>query len=213
MASVPGSRKEAIRVGARHYYTGKPCKRGHYSHRITSSSSCYECQREHYIPKFKAANPTYVRDQSRRYRRGDPEKYRRQSREQSKRNPEARREANRKWRQKNLKKCLEDSRRWRQENTDRHDELIRKWREENPAIVAAYCAKYRAAKLERTPPWADLDLINKFYECCPAGCHVDHIIPLRGDKVSGLHVPENLQWLPARENQKKCNKWPYKTAA
>jgi len=58
---------------------------------------------------------------------------------------------------------------------------------------------------ERTPEWSDLELISKFYSNCPKGYHVDHIIPLRGVLISGLHVIENLQYLPAMENIAKNN--------
>ena len=67
--------------------------------------------------------------------------------------------------------------------------------------------KRRAAKLERTPPWVDHDAIKKIYENCPPGYHVDHIVPLQGTRVSGLHVPKNLQYLPATENLRKSNKF------
>ena len=69
-------------------------------------------------------------------------------------------------------------------------------------------AKRRAALLNRTPEWADQEAIKFFYECCPAGCHVDHIFPLRGKVVSGLHIAENLQWLPEVENLRKGNSVP-----
>jgi len=67
-------------------------------------------------------------------------------------------------------------------------------------------AARRAQIANATPKWADLEKIKEIYKNCPVGYHVDHIIPLTNDLVCGLHVPDNLQYLPASENLKKGNK-------
>ena len=59
----------------------------------------------------------------------------------------------------------------------------------------------------RTPKWADLEKIRAIYTNCPDGQHVDHIVPLRGRTVSGLHVENNLQYLSSAQNLHKSNKW------
>ena len=66
-------------------------------------------------------------------------------------------------------------------------------------------AKRRAAKLQSTPKWANLDKIKNIYDNCPIGYHVDHIIPLQGKYICGLHVENNLQYLTASENASKKN--------
>ncbi len=63
---------------------------------------------------------------------------------------------------------------------------------------------------EKTPKWVDLNEILMIHAKCPEGYEVDHIVPLRGvidgRRVSGLHVPWNLQYLTVTENRKKKNK-------
>lgn len=74
-------------------------------------------------------------------------------------------------------------------------------------------SKYRVAQARqaemrrelRMPKWADKEAIKQFYMNRPEGYQVDHIIPLQGKLVSGLHVLENLQYLTAAENNRKHN--------
>jgi hypothetical protein len=70
-------------------------------------------------------------------------------------------------------------------------------------------AKERKRDLKiRTPIWADFDkLIEIYKEAQEKGLTVDHIIPLRGNLVSGLHVHTNLQLLPAKVNSSKGNQF------
>ena len=88
-----------------------------------------------------------------------------------------------------------------------HKSKSNKWERENPNKVRAKKARRKASKIQRTPAWADLEKIKEIYMNCPEGHHVDHIIPLQGETVSGLHVETNLQYLTAEENLRKGNKF------
>lgn len=76
------------------------------------------------------------------------------------------------------------------------------------SYLANSSAKYRAAKISAIPPWANLSKIKEIYDNCPEGYHVDHIFPLQAENSCGLHVENNLQYLPARDNLRKSNKVP-----
>jgi len=107
----------------------------------------------------------------------------------------------------NKEKVLERHANWRAENKDRSANYEKQWRLANPGRAKAKVRNYQAKKKQRTPKWANLEEITKFYENCPAGYEIDHIIPLQGKTVCGLHVLENLQYLPTVENRKKSNKF------
>jgi hypothetical protein len=74
------------------------------------------------------------------------------------------------------------------------------------AMHRAKEARRRAAKLKATPTWADAEKIRQVYLNCPIGMEVDHIVPLQGKEVRGLHVHYNLQYLTESENCRKHNK-------
>jgi hypothetical protein len=86
----------------------------------------------------------------------------------------------------------------------------------NKDKVNCTAAKRRAVKLHATPSWLtkeDIQEIEQFYikaqqmnNHTGEKHHVDHIVPLQGENVCGLHVPWNLQVIPAKENISKSNK-------
>ncbi len=65
--------------------------------------------------------------------------------------------------------------------------------------------KIRAEKLNRLPRWADEQAIEKVFRDAPDNVEIDHIIPLQGANVSGLHIASNLQYLTTKENGRKHN--------
>ena len=88
---------------------------------------------------------------------------------------------------------------------------------DTPEKHLARTRKRQAAKLQRVPKWLtdqDFKVIQAFYSIAAMlerengiPYHVDHIIPLQGKKVSGLHVPSNIQVIPGSDNVKKSNKF------
>lgn len=92
---------------------------------------------------------------------------------------------------------------WYSNNKEYH----RKYLEDHRAAYNARNAKRRAAKVQATPSWSDLKRIESVYAQCREGYHVDHIYPLISDWVCGLHVPENLQIIPMKDNLSKSNRY------
>lgn len=146
----------------------------------------------------------------------DMENAKRLQREWYLRNKEKTKERAREWNAENPDKRKQYRDKWREANRDRHNATNRDWNSRNQHKKTAYEGKRRAAQLQRTPNWlspADLQIIEEMYhlaklctEIFGISWHVDHILPLQGKKVSGLHVPANLQVIPAKLNLQKSNK-------
>lgn len=106
---------------------------------------------------------------------------------------------------------------WRQENPDYMKKYLTNYYIKNKPRYFAYAASRRAQKNKATPDWltdTQLNEIQQFYwlaqdlKLVTGECyHVDHIVPLKGENVCGLHVPWNLQVLPADINLSKGNKY------
>jgi hypothetical protein len=132
-------------------------------------------------------------------------------------NPEKHAEHHRRYAQKHPEKAVEKTLRWKLKNPERAAEVSRATRLKNKDRVVANKAIYRARKTQRVPTW--LSPFDKLKIRCIYAIarmltrengepwHVDHIIPLHGKTVSGLHVPSNLQILRAKDNHLKNNRF------
>lgn len=93
-------------------------------------------------------------------------------------------------------------------------ERAERLREELKPVNAARAMRRIVKKRSATPPWADEVAIRAFYleaarltKETGVEHQVDHVIPLQGKTVTGLHVHTNLQVLPKAANQSKGNRW------
>ena len=175
------SREQAILLGIKHYFTGVACPSNHIAKRYVSNRACAGCIRARDMENFESARA-----------RGKD------------------------WRLKNLEKAKHQRRNNYEKNKERLLRLSSEYRLANIKKYTAYASARRALKLAATPPWADLDQILNFYEIAgklseDTGIphEVDHIVPIQGKTVCGLHVAHNLQVLTRSENRAKHNRqWP-----
>ena len=206
MNFLPKSLAEARTLGHNLYYTGKPCKHGHLTYRYVNERACSDCVKLK-VKKFSTVGG------------GNARRWLAKTEEQR-----AAIYAKRKayYEQTKTERQLEKLRSYHKLKQDvdwleKRRVKINKWKQDNPHKVRADTVKRRTAKMKRTPAWLtedDLWLIEQAYELAALrtkmfgfSWHVDHVIPLQGDVVSGLHVPTNLQVIPWMQNISKANKY------
>ena len=104
------------------------------------------------------------------------------------------------------------SNKWSEDNREHKNKCQADYARKNRGICNAQSARYRSAKLQRTVAWSNSRAMKKIYQECRTitlrtgiDHHVDHIVPLQGKNVSGLHVENNLQIIPATDNLIKNN--------
>jgi hypothetical protein len=181
---MQATRKAALLHGDTQYLTGRPCKHGHFSARRAATGECLTC-RDVALAEWRVKNP----DKVQQHNRAQYEKF--------------------------SSKIVAGVKRYRDKNRDKLNKQKRQYAKANRHIFNKLQAKRKAAELQRTPAWLTADdfwLIEEAYDLAALrtrmfgfAWHVDHVVPLQGKLVSGLHVPTNMQVIPGDDNRRKSN--------
>ena len=225
--SLPNSISEARALGHNLYFTGKPCVHGHITYRYVADRICSECAKakvkrastagggnarrwaqkteEQKTAIYEKRKAYYVRTKEER------RKERMASYNKLKQNPE--------WVKERRKKINAHRAKVGRSAEISNPEVKRRYKQTPRGKIATSTndAKRRAAKIQRTPAWLSEDdywMLEQAYELAALrtklfgfSWHVDHVLPMQGKKISGLHVPSNVQVIPGVENVRKANRF------
>lgn len=164
------------------------------------------------------ANPLWKKAQDQLYRQGNKEKLAEQSKAYRAKNAHRLRQEHKTWYEANRER-LSTLRKLRyQETKEASREYSLKFKKENRAYYNAVGRLRSLKKKNATPKWLTTEHLEQMHfkymladlAAFETGIahHVDHIIPIMGRTVCGLHVPWNLQVLTQEENLKKGNRIP-----
>lgn len=150
------------------------------------------------------------------YARANPDKARIATKKWRELNPGACKESNSAWRKANKEKLSENQKRYASNNPEKILDNVKKYASANRGKMNAKKALHEAQKIQATPLWSNNSEIGKIYKkaidqsfLTGERYEVDHIVPLRGKTVCGLHVQQNLQIITKVNNMKKSNSfWP-----
>ena len=197
----------------KHYTTCRACRVQADRERRQANPEKYREYTRNYLKEWRVKNPEKQSAIDQRYHAKNAEQRSAKNKAWRKANPE-RCDANRKaWIERNLEKfaasVVKRSKAYRSSHPEYHSNFYKT----NKERYIAASARRRAAQESATPAWLtaiDKAIIQEMYDVSAARFvqtgikhHVDHIVPINGKKVSGMHVPWNLQVITAHENLSK----------
>jgi hypothetical protein len=178
---------------------------------------CKKCVAE-YNKAYREANKERIAAKKAEWKANNTEHVKRKDAEYAANNPDKRAAARKRWIERNPERNIESKKEWLRRNPDKRKAVNKAYAEANKECVRLHDANRKARKRSSTLPWLTEDHLwwmREIYalaiartEATGVRYEVDHIIPLAGKTVCGLHVPWNLQVIPHAENRAKSNKLP-----
>jgi 5-methylcytosine-specific restriction endonuclease McrA len=188
--NLPKTRAEAKALGSKYYFTGEPCKHGHIAPRKTKGA-CLECLKL----EWTRGNETRA-EYFRKYNESD-----------------AGQKAKRAYYERNKDAVIE---RAQARPPERKQSYRRAHKAANPELYKELVNARRRRFRQATPKWLTaehkLEIRLKYRLAIELSRRlgvlhvVDHVVPLQGEEVCGLHVPWNMEVITQEENLKKSNK-------
>jgi len=197
----------------KHYGTCRKCRvKAQNDRRLANLDESRKRTRE-YLQVWRAKNPEKVAATNKKYDEKNRDKRSEYAKQYRKANPEKVRALFDSWAERNPEKIRgymqKASKAWH----ERNPEYLKEHYKANKQRYIAATARRRAAQDSATPAWltaVDKAMIQEMYDVSEARYiqtgikhHVDHIVPINGKNVAGMHVPWNLQVITAHENLSK----------
>lgn len=167
--------------------------------------TCKECASiagKAYTKTFSEEKRQELAKRQRRYRKEDPARFKEYEKNKRERHSE---------------KIKERNKAWRLRNKEYIKKKNKEWRDNNLSHILESNARRKAKRIRATPAWlsdSQIEEMRDIYQTAKdlewlneEPLHVDHIVPIQGKDVCGLHVPWNLQILTASKNLSKGVKY------
>ena len=208
-------RRAALALGLVRYFTGRPCRHGHVCSRYSASGCCIDCSKLA-EKKHRESNAESYAALKRNRREKTKSRDNQRGREYKEKNKDQLREKRKIYNHKNKEEIAKKHKEYWARTREKRLSKMKEWRDENKGARSSLQAKRRSAKIMAIPSWfGEFDefvwgeaarLVQLRRIATGLGWAADHMIPLRGKEVCGLHIGHNCQVIPSFLNNMKHNK-------